>query len=44
MPVGTGGSGRGGEDEEHERPSYLLEEDPNAVFGTDEAISPPVIE
>lgn len=44
MPVGAGGSGRGGEDEEHERPSYLLEENPNEVFGTDEAISPPVIE
>lgn len=44
IPMAAGGSGRGGEDEEHERPSYLLEDDPDALFGTDEAASPPVIE
>ncbi|WP_018686769.1 WXG100 family type VII secretion target [Actinokineospora enzanensis] len=38
-----GGHGQGGEDEEHQRPSYLLEADPDDVFGTDEMTAPPVI-
>ena len=47
---GTGGGmmppGRRAEDEddgEHQRASYLVEGDPDAVFGTDEATAPPVI-
>jgi hypothetical protein len=46
---GRGGMGAGGhgakdeEDEEHERPSYLLEPDPDAVFDTDQMTAPPVI-
>lgn len=46
---GRGGLGAGGhgakdeEDEEHERPSYLLEPDPDAVFDTDQLTAPPVI-
>ncbi|WP_197523074.1 PPE domain-containing protein [Actinokineospora pegani] len=44
---GMGGAGRGGgqggEDEEHERASFLIEDDPEAVFGTDEITAPPVI-
>ncbi|EWC58485.1 hypothetical protein UO65_6377 [Actinokineospora spheciospongiae] len=38
-----GGRGQGGEDEEHERASFLIEDDPEAVFGTDEVTAPPVI-
>ncbi|GLZ38387.1 hypothetical protein [Actinokineospora sp. NBRC 105648] len=38
-----GGRGQGGEDEEHQRPSYLVEADPDEVFGTDEMTAPPVI-
>jgi hypothetical protein len=37
------GRGQGGEDEEHERPSYLVEPDPDSTFGTDEMTAPPVI-
>jgi hypothetical protein len=44
MPVGAGASGARDVDEEHQRPSFLLEEDPDALFGTDEAASPSVIE
>jgi hypothetical protein len=44
LPVGAGGTGRKGEDEEHERPSYLVGEDPNVLFGIDEEPAPPVIE
>ncbi|WP_424183394.1 WXG100 family type VII secretion target [Actinokineospora sp. G85] len=41
---GMGGArGQGGEDEEHDRPSYLVEADPDQVFGTDEITAPPVI-
>jgi hypothetical protein len=32
-----------GEDEEHQRPSYLVEPDPDSMFGTDEMTAPPVI-
>ena len=44
--AGMGGGGAGGrkeEDDEHERPSYLVEADPDATFGTDEVTAPPVI-
>lgn len=37
------GRGQGGEDQEHERPSYLVEPDPDSTFGTDEVTAPPVI-
>jgi hypothetical protein len=39
-----GGKGKGGEEEEHQRASFLREEDPESVFGTDEKTTPPVIE
>jgi len=35
--------GRGEEDDEHNRPEYLVEPDPNSLFGTDEQASSPVI-
>jgi len=38
-----GGKGQGGEDDEHTRPSWLVEEDPEGIFGTDEKTAPPVI-
>jgi hypothetical protein len=38
-----GGKGEGGEDAEHQRPSYLVEPDPDATFGTDQMTAPPVI-
>jgi len=37
------GRGEGGEDEERQRPSYLVEPDPDSMFGTDEMTAPPVI-
>jgi hypothetical protein len=37
------GRGQGGEDDEHQRPSYLVEPDPDATFGTDQMTAPPVI-
>jgi hypothetical protein len=43
MPT-TGAPTRTPQDDEHERPSYLVEHDPNTLFGTDEATAPPVIE
>jgi hypothetical protein len=42
MPMG-GQRGEGEEDGEHQRPSFLVEGDPDAVFGTDQATAPPVI-
>ncbi|WP_329069686.1 hypothetical protein [Amycolatopsis sp. NBC_01480] len=42
---GMGGAGKGGKgpgDEEHET-KYLVEEDPNELFGSDELTAPPVI-
>ncbi|HEX6357748.1 PPE domain-containing protein [Actinophytocola sp.] len=42
MPPG-GRRGEGDEDSEHQRASYLVEGDPDAVFGTDEMTAPPVI-
>ena len=42
--AGAGGAkGQGGEDGEHGRPSYLVEGDPDEVFGTDQRTAPPVI-
>ncbi|MEC3974658.1 hypothetical protein [Amycolatopsis sp. H20-H5] len=45
--MGGAGAGKGkggGEDEEHQRASYLLESDPESIFGgTDERPTPPVI-
>ena len=37
------GRGRGGEDREHRRPEYLMESDPDSLFGTDEKTIPPVL-
>ncbi|MBP2330839.1 hypothetical protein JOF56_011224 [Kibdelosporangium banguiense] len=37
------GRGQGGEDDEHQRPSYLVEPDPDSIFGSDEITTPPVI-
>lgn len=41
--MGGGGRGQGGEDEEHTRASFLQEDDPEAIFGTDQITAPPVI-
>jgi hypothetical protein len=40
---GAGHKGEGGEDGEHQRPAYLVEPDPDAMFGTDQMTAPPVI-
>lgn len=43
-PMGAaGGRGQGGDDYEHERPSYLVQEDGESNFGVDELTAPPVI-
>jgi hypothetical protein len=42
MPM-HGQRGEGDEDDEHQRASYLVEGDPDAVFGTDQMTAPPVI-
>ncbi|WP_410598836.1 hypothetical protein [Amycolatopsis sp. lyj-90] len=43
-PMGAGGRrAEGDEDDEHQRPDYLIEADPDAIFGTDQRTSPPVI-
>ncbi|NIH77711.1 hypothetical protein [Amycolatopsis viridis] len=39
---GRGGHGRGEEDEEHQN-KYMVGDDPNELFGTDELTAPPVI-
>jgi hypothetical protein len=41
MPPGK--RGEGDDDSEHQRASYLVEGDPDEVFGTDEPTAPPVI-
>lgn len=42
--MGAGGAkGEGGEDLEHQSPSYLLEPDPDAIFGSSEMVAPPTI-
>jgi hypothetical protein len=38
-----GGRGQGAEDTEHQRPEFLVEADPESVFGTDQTTAPPVI-
>jgi hypothetical protein len=44
MGAGAGGAkGQGEEDEEHDRPSWLVEPDPDEVFGNNERTAPPVI-
>ncbi|MFL6142601.1 MAG: PPE domain-containing protein [Labedaea sp.] len=43
MPMGGGGRGQGSDDDEHQRPSFLVEADPDETFGTDEVTAPPVI-
>ncbi|MFC4005063.1 hypothetical protein ACFS2C_27350 [Prauserella oleivorans] len=43
MGAGAGRGGQGSEDAEHQRPTYLVEGDPDEVFGTDERTAPPVI-
>ena len=46
MPgMGGAGRGRGGDEEEHERPSYLEEPDADELFGPDpnDKTVPPVI-
>jgi hypothetical protein len=40
--MGQGGRGKGSDDEEHQT-KYLVSEDPNELFGTDELTAPPVI-
>ncbi|TNC21183.1 hypothetical protein [Amycolatopsis alkalitolerans] len=43
-PMGAAGQrGRGEEDQEHQRPDYLLEADPDSIFGNDIRATPPVI-
>ncbi|EHR59125.1 hypothetical protein [Saccharomonospora cyanea] len=43
-PMGAGGGkGQGSEDSEHQRPTYLVEADPDEVFGTSQRTAPPVI-
>lgn len=43
-PMGGGaGRGRGDDDTEHERPTWLIEEDPNAIVGQLDPVAPPVI-
>jgi hypothetical protein len=41
--MGGGQKGQGGEDAEHERASYLIEADPESIFGSDARATPPVI-
>jgi len=40
---GAGRRGEGDEDGEHQRPDFLIEPDPDALFGTDQRTTPPVI-
>jgi hypothetical protein len=42
MPM-HGQRGEGDEDDEHQRASFLVEGDPDALFGTDQVTAPPVI-
>ncbi|HEY4022701.1 MAG TPA: hypothetical protein VGM75_28675 [Pseudonocardiaceae bacterium] len=42
MGAGRGGS-KGQGDSEHKRAAYLVEADPDSIFGTDERTAPPVI-
>ncbi|MDT7728895.1 MAG: hypothetical protein QOI21_5471 [Actinomycetota bacterium] len=40
---GAGRRGEGDDDGEHQRPDFLIEPDPDALFGTDQRTTPPVI-
>jgi hypothetical protein len=42
-PLGATGSAGRGEDREHRRPSYLIEQDTNAIVGELPRVAPPVI-
>ncbi|WP_130342276.1 hypothetical protein [Herbihabitans rhizosphaerae] len=42
MPMGGAGA-RGDEDKEHERPSFLVEPDPDSIFDSDEVTAPATI-
>jgi hypothetical protein len=43
-PMGAAGQrGRGEDDGEHQRPDYLIEPDPDSIFGSDVRTTPPVI-
>jgi hypothetical protein len=41
--MGAGCRGSGDDDIEHQSPDYLVEADPEGLFGTDEITAPPVI-
>ncbi|HVV22778.1 MAG TPA: hypothetical protein VHF06_25300 [Pseudonocardiaceae bacterium] len=41
--MGAGRGQRGKDDEEHKRASFLVESDPDSIFGSDERTAPPVI-
>lgn len=41
--AGGGGKGQGGEDRDRQRKAGLLQEDGQGLFGSDEAVAPPVI-
>jgi hypothetical protein len=43
VPLGGGGRGRDEDDLERYAPEFLQEDDPEALFGTDEMTAPPVI-
>jgi hypothetical protein len=43
MGGGPRGKGESEEDQEHERPAYLVEGDPESTFGNDQLTAPPVI-
>jgi hypothetical protein len=43
MGAGGKGKGEGSEDREHARATYLIEPDPDSIFGTDQRTVPPVI-
>ncbi|HCT81741.1 MAG TPA: hypothetical protein DGT23_35210 [Micromonosporaceae bacterium] len=43
IPMAAGGRGRREDDIERSAPEYLREDDPEALFGTDEPTAPPVI-
>ncbi|RZS41293.1 hypothetical protein EV193_103615 [Herbihabitans rhizosphaerae] len=43
MPFGGGAGSRGEDDQEHRRPKWLVEGDPDSLFDTDQVTAPPVI-
>lgn len=42
VPLGAG-TGKGDEDTEHQRPAWLVEDDPESLFGSDELTAPAVL-